>query len=75
MNIVGIIDDAYGLIRSYVEKDPTAFYTYEEFETGVETMRQFCVLRSESVSMQLTSGETTRNMSYVDAKWCFSFQC
>ena len=50
-----------------MEKDPTAFYTYEEFETGVETMRQFCALRSESISMQLANGETTSNMGYVDA--------
>ena len=67
VDIDGIIDNAYNLIKSYVEKDPTAFYTYEEFETGVETMRQFCDLRSESISMQLANGETTSNMSYVDA--------
>ncbi|MBR5312447.1 MAG: CotH kinase family protein [Clostridia bacterium] len=67
VDIQGIIDNAYNLIKSYVEKDPTAFFTYEEFETGVETMRQFCALRSESISMQLANGETTNNMSYVDA--------
>lgn len=67
VDITGIIDNAYNLIKSYVEKDPTAFYSYEEFETGVETLRQFCALRSESVSMQLANGETTTNMSYADA--------
>ena len=67
VDVQAIIDNAYNLIKSYVEKDPTAFYAYEEFETGVETMRQFCALRSESISMQLTNGETTINMSYVDA--------
>lgn len=67
VDIAGIIDNAYKLIKSYVEKDPTAFYTYEEFETGVETMRQFCALRSESVSKQLANGETTNNMNYADA--------
>ena len=67
VDIQSIIDNAYNLIKSYVEKDPTAFYTYEEFETGVETLRQFCTLRSESISMQLANGETTSNMSYVDA--------
>ena len=67
VDIQGIIDNAYNLIKSYVEKDPTAFFTYEEFETGVETMRQYCALRSESISMQLANGETTSNMSYVDA--------
>ena len=67
VDVQAIIDNAYNLIKSYVEKDPTAFYTYEEFETGVNTMRQFCALRSESISMQLANGETTSNMSYVDA--------
>jgi len=67
VDVQAIIDNAYNLIKSYVEKDPTAFYTYEEFETGVETMRQFCELRSESISMQLANGETTTNMSYVNA--------
>ena len=67
VDIQAIIENAYNLIKSYVEKDPTAFYTYEEFEAGVETMREFCRLRSESISMQLANGETTSNMSYVDA--------
>ena len=67
VDILDIIDNAYNLIKPYVEKDPTAFYTVEAFETGVETMRQFCSLRSESISMQLANGETTSNMNYVDA--------
>lgn len=66
VDIDGIIDNAYDLIKSYVEKDPTAFYSYEEFETGVETLRQFCSMRSESISMQLANGETTSDMDYVD---------
>jgi spore coat protein CotH len=67
VDILGIIDDACDLIRPYVEKDPTAFYTYEEFETGVETLRRFCDLRSESILLQLESGETTENRNHVDA--------
>lgn len=67
VDIQGIIDNAYNLIQSYVEKDPTAFYTDEEFETGVDTLRQFCSLRSQSISTQLETGETTENMGYTDA--------
>lgn len=67
VDIAGIIDNAYNLIKDYVAKDPTAFYSYNEFELGVETLRQFCVLRSESISTQLESNETTTNMNYVDA--------
>ena len=53
VDVEAIIDQAYQLISSYVEKDPTKFCTYEEFETGVETLRTFCRLRSESVQGQL----------------------
>ena len=67
VEVQALIDHAYELIRPYVEKDPTAFYTYEEFEAGVAAMRQFCALRSESISMQLANGETTSNMNYADA--------
>ena len=47
----------YALIDSYVEKDPTAFCTYEEFQKGVATLKEFCSLRTESVKLQL-SGST-----------------
>ncbi len=62
-----IIDNAYNLIGEYVKKDPTAFYTYEEFELGVETLRSFCRMRSESIAQQLENGETVNDMGYVDA--------
>ena len=67
VDVIGIIDNAYNLIQSYVAKDPTAFYSYEEFEAGVNAMRQFCSLRSESISLQLKNEQTTNNMSYVQA--------
>lgn len=67
VDIQEIINDTYGLMKAYVKKDPTAFYTYEEFETGVETLRKFCKLRSESISMQLENEETTESMGYADA--------
>lgn len=67
VDIAGIIDNAYNLIKDYVAKDPTAFYSYDEFELGVETIRQFCALRSESISAQLENNETITDMNYVDA--------
>lgn len=67
VDIQGIIDNAYNLIQSYVEKDPTAFYTYEEFGTGVDTLRRFCSLRSQSISTQLETGKTDEKMEYADA--------
>ena len=41
------------MIAPYVEKDPTAFCSYEDYLTGVETFAKFCLLRSESVRGQL----------------------
>ena len=67
IDVQRIIDNAYSLIKTYVEKDPTTFYTQEEFEAGIEAISQFCTLRSQSISMQLEEGETTANMNYADA--------
>lgn len=48
-----MIDQVIALISPYVEKDPTAFCTYEEFEKGTQTLKEFCILRAESVAGQL----------------------
>lgn len=62
------------LIALYVEKDPTKFCTYEEFETGIETLEQFCLLRAESVQGQLdgtipstSDGQAEDSSALVDA--------
>ncbi len=62
------------MISPYVKKDPTAFCTYAEFEKGAETLRQFCLLRAESVRGQLngsipstSEGQTEDTHSFVDA--------
>ncbi len=49
-----LIDSVSAMIAPYVEQDPTKFCTYEEFLTGVETLKEFCLLRAESVSGQLS---------------------
>lgn len=65
-------DSVKEMIAPYVEKDPTAFCTYEEFETGADTLQQFCLLRAESVKAQLNgtiasvSGEQSED-TLVDA--------
>lgn len=53
-------DSVFFMIASYVEQDPTKFCTYEEFEAGVSTLKEFCLLRAESVDGQLngTIGST-----------------
>ena len=40
-------------IAPFVKADPTAFCSYEEFQQGVDTLQEFCLLRAESVSLQL----------------------
>ena len=66
VDIQGIIDHAYELIAPYVEKDPTAFCTYEEFQTGVETLKEFCTLRTESVKLQLSGSAETIDVGTLD---------
>ena len=60
---VAIIEAAYELIAPYVEKDPTRFCTYEEFEIGVEAMKAFCKLRTQSVRLQLSGSDATVDAS------------
>ncbi len=47
------VDGVISMISPYVSKDPTKFCTYEEFQKGAETLKEFCLLRAESVSAQL----------------------
>lgn len=41
------------MIAPYVEKDPTKFCTYEEFTAGISTLKEFCLLRAQSISGQI----------------------
>ena len=54
-------DSAVAMISPYIEKDPTKFCTYEEFEKGSSVLKEFCMLRAESVRGQLngTIGKTS----------------
>ena len=54
-------DSTVAMISPYIEKDPTKFCTYEEFEKGSATLKEFCMLRAESVKGQLngTIGKTS----------------
>ena len=62
------------LITPYVEKDPTKFCTTEEFQAGVETLEDFCLLRAQSVQGQLEGtipstddGQSADSSTLVDA--------
>lgn len=74
VDVTGLIDSADALIAPYVERDPTKFCTYEEFEVGVSTLREFCRLRAESVAGQLdgsipstADGQRADSAALVDA--------
>ena len=41
------------MINPYVEKDPTAFCSYEDYRLAVDTLEQVCMLRAESIRLQL----------------------
>jgi len=69
-----MIESAIALISPYVEKDPTAFCTYEEFTKASAMLKSFCLLRAKSVQGQLdgtipstSENQTADNSSFVDA--------
>lgn len=66
VNISEIISQAKVLIAPYVEKDPTKFCTYEEFEVGVETLEAFCDLRAQSVAAQLAGEDTSIDAASIN---------
>ncbi len=60
-----MIEEVSAMIAPYVEKDPTKFCTTEEFETGITTLKDFCLLRAQSIRGQLDGsiGSTTESQS------------
>ena len=60
-------------IDSLVDSDPTAFYSYSEYETAAETLYQVVKLRAQSIQGQLdgtipstSDGQRTDSSSLVD---------
>ena len=41
------------LIASYVQKDPTAFCSFDDHQLAVDTLEQVCLLRAQSIRGQL----------------------
>ena len=63
VDAVKIIEDAEKLIAPYVEKDPTKFCTFEEFEKGVTALKTFVTLRTESIRNQLSGTDEKVDVS------------
>jgi len=62
------------MIAPYVESDPSKFYTEEEFETAVSTLKTFCARRGESIRGQLdgtipstTEGQRADDSTLINA--------
>ena len=69
-----MVADTAQLIAPYVRRDPTAFCSYEDWQLGVETIREFCLLRAKSVRGQLEgtipatiAAQQEDQSSFVDA--------
>lgn len=69
-----MIDSVSEMISPYVEKDPTKFCTYEEFKTGSSALKEFCLLRAQSISGQLdgsipstADGQSQDSSSFINA--------
>lgn len=65
-----LVTKIHGLIAPYVQNDPTAFCTYEEFEQACSTdptdqysLVYYAVNMAESIENQLSGGEPTFNTS------------
>ena len=66
-------DEVYKLIEPYISKDPTAFYTIDQSRKANQTLKDFCLIRSESILKQLDGSLSSENdkqdpADYVDAK-------
>ena len=69
-----MFDSTVEMIAPYAEEDPTAFYTYEEFQDGTRTLKEFCLLRAQSAEGQLaglipsdSEGQSGDSSAFVDA--------
>jgi len=68
-----MMKDVSEMIAPYVEKDPTKFCTFEEFEKGISTLQEFCMLRAKSIRGQLhgeigVTSDTQEGNTLIDAK-------
>ena len=67
-----MFDSITEMIAPYVEKDPTKFCAYDEFEKGISTLREFCLLRAKSINGQLngsigSTDNTQDSSTLIDA--------
>lgn len=68
------VDSLNALISEHIQNDPSAFYTYETYQTAVTELKKLGVLRAESIQGQLdgiipstTEGQKADPSALIDA--------
>ncbi|MBQ3090131.1 MAG: CotH kinase family protein [Oscillospiraceae bacterium] len=69
-----MVTETRALIDPYVQKDPTAFCSFEDYQLAADTITRFCLLRAESVRGQLEgtipatiAAQANDKSSFIDA--------
>ena len=63
-----MIDSIKSMISEYVEANSTKFCTYDEFITGIDTLKEFCIKRAQSVTGQLDGSIPSTSEEQTNAK-------
>ncbi len=63
-----MIDSVKSMISEYVEANSTKFCTYDEFITGIDTLKEFCIKRAQSVTGQLDGSIPSTSEEQTNAK-------
>lgn len=66
VDMEALVERTANMIAPYVQRDPTRFCTYEEYEAGVEALKQFLSLRSESIRLQLSEKSADVDVGDLD---------
>ena len=66
LDMEALVEQTEKMLAPYVQRDPSKFCTYEEFEAGVDTLKQFLELRSESIQQQLSGKTATVDVGDLD---------
>lgn len=61
-----VLSKTESAIAPYVEKDATAFYSYQEFTEAIKTLEAFVLLRAESVERQLQGNDNPVDASHIE---------
>lgn len=63
-----LITKTYEMIRPYVKDDPTAYFGYEQFLSGYNTLRQMIDIRVQSVKQQIEAFNNNTPFTPIEVK-------